>query len=68
MTERKARKENRDVVRFNVYLPQESYDKLEELRVKTGKRSLAETLRAALKLYDEKVHGAEAADVHITRV
>jgi metal-responsive CopG/Arc/MetJ family transcriptional regulator len=40
-----------DVVRFNVYLPREAYDSLEQLRQMSGKRSLAETIRSALQLY-----------------
>lgn len=38
-------------VRFNLYLPQPAYDTLKKLQVLSGKRSLAETVRAALKLY-----------------
>ena len=41
----------KDVVRFNLYLPRESYEALEELQALSGKRSLAETIRAALRLY-----------------
>jgi hypothetical protein len=40
-----------DAVRFNVYLPREAYESLEKLRKLSGKRSLAETIRSALKLY-----------------
>lgn len=40
-----------DVVRFNVYLPREAYEDLERLRQMSGKRSLAETIRSALRLY-----------------
>ncbi len=38
-------------VRFNLYLPKEAYEALERLQQLSGKRSLAETVRAALKLY-----------------
>lgn len=40
------------MVRFNLYLPREVYDALEELRTRTGKGSIAETIRSALKVYD----------------
>jgi hypothetical protein len=40
-----------DVVRFNVYLPREAYESLEQVRQLSGKRSLAETIRSALQLY-----------------
>lgn len=39
------------VVRFNLYLPKDAYEALERLQLLSGKRSLAETVRAALKLY-----------------
>lgn len=38
-------------MRFNVYFPAESYEALETLRQRSGKRSLAETIRSALDLY-----------------
>jgi hypothetical protein len=47
----KPKKGGSDAVRFNVYLPREAYAKLEELRELTGRRSLAETIRAAVNLY-----------------
>jgi hypothetical protein len=41
----------RETVRFNLYLPKDAYEALERLQELTGKRSLAETIRSALKLY-----------------
>lgn len=40
------------MVRFNLYLPSKVYEALEKLRVLTGKASLAETIRSALKVYE----------------
>lgn len=48
-----------DVVRFNLYLPKEAFEALAELQKLTGKRSLAETVRAALRLYRVAQLGAE---------
>lgn len=54
----------RDVVRFNLYLPREAYEQLEQLQNLSGKRSLAETIRAALKLYQVVQEGiVEGKDV-----
>ncbi len=50
--------EGKKVVRFNLYLPQESYEALERLQELSGKRSLAQTVRAALKLYHVIQEGA----------
>jgi hypothetical protein len=47
----KTERNKDDIVRFNLYLPKEAYVALERLQQLTGKRSLAETVRAALKLY-----------------
>lgn len=44
--------EETGIVRFHVYLPRRDYETLERVRRLTGKRSLAETLRAALRVYD----------------
>ena len=43
--------EEEKLVRFKLYLPRDAYDVLEELRLMTGKRTIQETLRAALKVY-----------------
>jgi hypothetical protein len=51
-TQRRTRKaEKDDTVRFNLYLPKDVYDGLESLRQMTGKSSIAETVRSAVKLY-----------------
>lgn len=42
---------------FNVYLTREGFRKLEELRNATGKKTLGETLRCAMKLYNKEEHG-----------
>jgi len=47
------------IVRFNLYLPKEAYESLERLQQLSGKRSLAETVRAALKLYHVVQEGIE---------
>ncbi len=52
MSKRERISQEKDVVRFNVYLPREAYEALERLQQLSGKRSLAETIRSALKLYD----------------
>ncbi len=49
----------KDTVRFNLYLPKEAYEALERLQQLTGKRSLAETIRSALKLYHVVQQGIE---------
>ena len=49
----------KEIVRFNLYLPKEAFEALERLQHLTGKRSLAETIRAALKLYDVVQQGIE---------
>lgn len=49
--EKSAESKETTVVRFNLYLPQDAYEALERLQQLTGKRSLSETVRAALKLY-----------------
>jgi hypothetical protein len=41
-----------EMVRFNLYLPREVYRALEKLRISTGKASMAETIRSALKVYE----------------
>ncbi len=51
MDTQKPERNKDDIVRFNLYLPKEAYVALERLQQLTGKRSLAETVRAALKLY-----------------
>jgi hypothetical protein len=50
---------NDKIVRFNLYLPKEAYEALERLQQLSGKRSLAETVRAALKLYHVVQEGIE---------
>ena len=50
-TGRDARRNQEQMVRFNVYLPRESYEALEELQTLAGKRSMAETIRSALHFY-----------------
>jgi hypothetical protein len=45
---------------FNVYLPEVSREQLLELRARTGKRSLSDTIRAALDLYQLLVEHAKA--------
>jgi hypothetical protein len=53
-----------DMVRFNLYLPREVYDALEKLRVLSGKASLAETIRSALKVYELlQESGASGKDI-----
>jgi hypothetical protein len=53
-----------DMVRFNLYLPREVYEALEKLRVQTGKASLAETIRSALKVYELlQESGASGKDI-----
>jgi hypothetical protein len=42
---------DKNIVRLNVYLSRDAYDALERLQQLTGKRSLAETVRSAVKLY-----------------
>jgi Ribbon-helix-helix protein, copG family len=49
--EKRMTRSNDKIVRFNLYLPKEAYEALERLQQLSGKRSLAETVRAALKLY-----------------
>ena len=49
--EKRMTRANDKIVRFNLYLPKEAYEALERLQQLSGKRSLAETVRAALKLY-----------------
>lgn len=49
---KKEKTSKADMVRFNLYLPREVYDALEKLRALTGKASLAETIRSALKVYE----------------
>lgn len=51
MDPKKEKQKGGGGVRLNVYLPPEAYVNLEKLQKLTGKRSLAETIRAALKLY-----------------
>jgi hypothetical protein len=51
-TGKKMKRGNDQIVRFNLYLPKEAYEALERLQQLSGKRSLAETVRAALKLYN----------------
>jgi hypothetical protein len=46
-------------VRFNLYLTKEVYDSLERLRVLSGKRSIAETIRSALRLYNVVQEGID---------
>lgn len=51
-TQRRSKKGDKDdSVRFNLYLPKEVYEGLEETRQLTGKSSIAETVRSAVKLY-----------------
>jgi len=45
-----TKKGEQSPVRFNVYLSRESYEALEKLRVMSGKKSLAETIRLAVQL------------------
>lgn len=47
----KTAKGGGEAVRFNVYLPREAYENLQKLQELSGKRSLAETVRAAVQLY-----------------
>jgi hypothetical protein len=57
---------DRDVVRFNLYLPRDAYEALEELQSTSGKRSMAETIRAALRLYEIVHQGVgEGKDVFL---
>ncbi len=49
-----------DAVRFNLYLPQEAYEALVKLQKMTRKKSLAETVRSALKLYRVVQEGRQA--------
>lgn len=49
----------KDTVRFNLYLPKEAFEALERLQQLAGKRSLAETIRSALKLYHVVQEGIE---------
>lgn len=47
------KEQGKDIVRFNLHLPKDVFEKLKELQVMTGKSSLAETVRAALKVYHQ---------------
>jgi len=49
---KKEKPSKSDMVRFNLYLPREVYEALEKLKILTGKASLAETIRSALKVYE----------------
>lgn len=49
--QKKSNRPKSGIVRFNLYLPSDAYEALERLQQLSGKRSLAETVRAALKLY-----------------
>lgn len=50
-TKRNRRSHKEDATRFNLYLPEEAYDALKTLQQLTGKTSLAETIRSALRFY-----------------
>ena len=50
----------KEVVRFNVNLPKETYNALVQLKDITQKSSLAETFRDALRLYVVLQEGREA--------
>jgi hypothetical protein len=59
-TQTKPMKNGKDqIVRFNLYLPKDAYESLSRLQQLSGKRSLAETVRAALKLYHVVQQGLE---------
>lgn len=46
-----------DTVSFTIHLPADAYNALERLRVMCGHGTLAETIKAALKLYREAADG-----------
>ena len=54
-----ATESGKDVVRFNLYLPKDAYEALQRLQQLSGKRSLAETIRSALRLYHVVQEGVE---------
>ena len=61
------KEQNKDIVRFNLHLPREVFDKLKELQEMTGKSSLAETVRAALKVYHQ-IQESQDAGKHLVLV